>query len=284
MSGGTSPIRTIGALPTQVDNAPSRSTEHGSVDTSADIATGLSRLGHSAAPGPRPPVVRELRAHQSRRHPAIAVPRVLIADDQRLFRLGLEQLLRTDSRVDVVGLAADGDEALRQCARLNPDVVLINIHMPGVGGLAATRRILSLDAGAKVIILTSSALDADVAAAFQAGASGYILKDTEEEALIHSVLAVHLGAQVFTGSRPGDGFGLRGVLAGGGGPDERLTPCERSILELVAAGGANRDIASQLGISEKTVRNHMSHIYEKLQVKGRSGVLLYAMRKGLVNA
>jgi two-component system, NarL family, response regulator LiaR len=251
----------------------------------AESPTALPRLGHPAAvPSPRPSVVRELRGHHGRRQTATVAPRLLIADDQRLFRLGLEQLLRSDQRVEVVGLAADGEEAVRQCELLRPDVVLINIQMPGIGGLAATRRILGLGAAVNVIILTSSALDADVAAAFHAGASGYILKDTEEEALIHSVLAVHLGAQVFTGARPGEGLGLRGVLAGGAEPDEKLTPCERSILQLVAAGGANRDIANQLGISEKTVRNHMSHIYEKLQVRGRSGVLLYAMRKGLVNA
>jgi DNA-binding NarL/FixJ family response regulator len=213
-----------------------------------------------------------------------AVARVLIADDQRLFRLGLEHLLSADTRLEVVGEADDGEEAVRQCEILQPDVVLMNIRMPGLDGIPATRRIVESGSSAKVVILASWDLESDVAAAFQAGASGFILKDTEAEALVRSVLAVHLGAHVFTGARPRQGIGFGGLVPGGPEPEGRLTPSERSILRMVASGVVNRDIAEELGISEKTVRNHMSHIYGKLNVRGRSEALLYAMRTGLVNS
>jgi two-component system, NarL family, response regulator LiaR len=202
------------------------------------------------------------------------IPRVLIADDQRLFRLGLEQLLRAGSRVEVVGQAADGQEAVKQCELLDPDIVLMNISMPGIGGLEATRHIVESGSDSRVVILTSRDVESDVAAAFEAGASGYVLKDTEAEALV--------GAQVLTGG--GREHGFRGIVRGGCETNGRLTPSERSILRLIASGVVNRDIARELGISEKTVRNHVSHIYEKLHVRGRSGALLYAMRTGLVNA
>jgi DNA-binding NarL/FixJ family response regulator len=275
-------MRTVGAMETQragLGGAPSQADV---VDATTGPSVSGTRLGHPAVGGPSGrSVVRELRRHS----PALpaAPARVVIADDEQLFRLGLEQLLRTDPRLEVVGLAADGEEAVQLCERLQPDLVLINFRMPGIGGLAATRRIIGSGCGTKVVILTSSALKADVAAAFHAGARGYIVKDSEGEALVRSLLAVHSGAQVFTGSRTDEGSEWSGVL-GGAEPDVQLTAGEQSILVLVAEGAGNRDIARHLGISEKTVRNHMSHIYRKLQVSGRSGVLLYAMRKGLVNA
>jgi DNA-binding NarL/FixJ family response regulator len=224
-------------------------------------------------------VVRELRPREEQ-----APIRLVLADDQRLFRLGLAQLLSTDSRVEVVGLAADGEEAVRQCEMLRPDVVLLDLRLPGVAGLEATRRILAQDTGTKVVILTASVRDGDVAGAFESGASGYVLKDSEAEALVQSVLAVHLGAQVVTGTRDGQGPSLPGTAHGPAGPEDTLTPSEQSILRLVAAGEGNREIALHMGISEKTVRNHMSHIYDKLDVRDRSGALLYAMHKGLVDA
>ena len=197
---------------------------------------------------------------------------------------GLSQLLGTDPRVEVVGLAADGEEAVHQCELLRPDIALLDLRLPGVAGLEAARRILALDAGTKVVILTASVSEGDVAAAFESGASGYVLKDSEAEVLVQSVLAVDLGAQVVAGTRAGKGPSLPGTARGAAEPEDKLTPSEHSILRLVAAGADNRDIARQMGISEKTVRNHMSHIYDKLDVRDRSGALLYAMRKGLVHA
>jgi DNA-binding NarL/FixJ family response regulator len=228
--------------------------------------------------------VTAVRESLAGRHEQQAPIRIVIADHQRLFRLGLAQLLSADPRVEVVGLAAEGEEAVRLCEGLRPDVVLLDVRMPGLAGLEATRRIISLDAGVKVVILTACVRDGDVAAAFESGASGYVLKDSEAEALVQSVLAVSLGAQVVNGSRDGEGLSLPGTVRGGAGPEDKLTPVERSILRLMAAGEGNRDIARHMGITEKTVRNHMSHIYDKLDVRDRSGALLYAMRKGLVPA
>jgi DNA-binding NarL/FixJ family response regulator len=225
--------------------------------------------------------VRELRASALDGQARI---RLVIADDQRLFRLGLAQLLGADRRVEVVGLAADAEEAVHQCELHRPDVVLLDLRMPGLAGLEATRRILALGEGTKVVILTASVSEGDVAAAFEAGASGYVLKDSDAEVLVQSVLAVDLGAQVVAGARAGKGPNLPGTARGTAEPEDKLTPSEHSILRLVAAGADNRDIARQMGISEKTVRNHMSHIYDKLDVRDRSGALLYAMRKGLVQA
>jgi DNA-binding NarL/FixJ family response regulator len=225
--------------------------------------------------------VRKLHASPPDEHARV---RLVIADNQRLFRLGLAQLLGADARVEVVGLAADAEEAVHQCELHRPDVVLLDHRMPGLEGLEATRRILALDVGAKVVILTASVGDGGVAAAFESGASGYVLKDSEAEALVQSVLAVHLGAQVVTGAQIGRVPSPMGNARGPAGPEDLLTPSEHSILRLVAAGEGNRDIARLMGISEKTVRNHMSHIYDKLDVRDRSGALLYAMRKGLVPA
>jgi DNA-binding NarL/FixJ family response regulator len=233
------------------------------------------------AAAPVTAAVRKLRASPREEQARV---RLVIADDQRLFRLGLAQLLSADARVEVVGLAADGEEAVHQCELHRPDVVLLDLRMPGLAGLETTRRILALDTGSKVVILTASVGDGGVAAAFESGASGYVLKDSEAEALVQSVLAVHLGAQVVTGAQIGEGTSLTGIGRGPAEPEDKLTPSERSILRLVAAGEGNRDIARRMGISEKTVRNHMSHIYDKLDVRDRSGALLYAMRKGLVHA
>jgi DNA-binding NarL/FixJ family response regulator len=235
----------------------------------------------SVSPTPGTAAVHKLRANQREEQARV---RLVIADNQRLFRLGLAQLLGADARVEVVGLAADSEEAVHQCELHQPDVVLLDYRMPGVAGLETARRILSLDVGTKVVILSASVADCGVAAAFESGASGYVLKDSEAEALVQSVLAVHLGAQVLIGPQIGQGQSLMSTARGPSGPEDKLTPSEHSILRLVAAGADNRDIARQMGISEKTVRNHMSHIYDKLDVRDRSGALLYAMRKGLVPA
>jgi DNA-binding NarL/FixJ family response regulator len=267
--------------PTQSTRSGARPDLDGSADRGLATPNDLNqteRLGMvPAMPGA---VVHELPTSLREEQPI----RLLIADDQRLFRLGLAQLLGADSRVEVVGLASDGEEAVLQCEELRPDVAMLDLRMTGVNGLEATRRIVALDAGIKVVILTASVRDGDVACAFESGASGYVLKDSDADALVQSVLAVHLGAQVVTGTRDGHGPSLPGTARAPGGPEDKLTPSEHSILRLVAAGHANREIARQMGISEKTVRNHMSHIYDKLDVRDRSGALLFAINKGLVEA
>jgi DNA-binding NarL/FixJ family response regulator len=204
----------------------------------------------------------------------------LVADDQMLFRSGLARLLAEDPRVEVVGEAVDGIDAVEQCGLLQPDVVLMDIRMPQMDGLAATERIVSSGGATKVLILTTFETETEVVGAMKAGARGYILKDSSAETVISSVLAVALGGQVIAStvaSRLFDTDGRRVRRS-----EECLTPRETEILSLIASGDSNKQIARRLCIADKTVRNHLSHIYEKLQVSDRSQAVLFAVKKGLV--
>ncbi len=208
--------------------------------------------------------------------------RVLIADDQTLFRTGLARLLAEDPRVRVVAEAGDGVEAVRRCREMEPDVVLMDIKMPNLDGIKATEQILATLPDTPVLILTSFEADAHVLAALRAGASGYVLKDSEPEAIITSILAVRSGERVMAGAIAQR---VLGMLTGDTTPKDfydGLTAREIEILKLIAGGAANKQIAYKLAISEKTVRNHISNMYEKLQIFDRSQAVLYAARKGLV--
>jgi DNA-binding NarL/FixJ family response regulator len=207
---------------------------------------------------------------------------VVIADDQGLFRAGLARLLAEDPGVEVVGLAADGVEAVERCAELGPDVVLMDLKMPRMDGLEATARILQTAPSTKVLVLTTFNHDSEVLAALKAGASGYILKDSPIEAVVGSVVAVKHGEQVLPGAAAPRMAGRNSPGARTELVHDELTPRETEILGLIAEGVTNKQIARRLEISEKTVRNHLSHIYEKLQISDRSQALLYAMRKGMV--
>jgi DNA-binding NarL/FixJ family response regulator len=208
--------------------------------------------------------------------------RVLIADDQTLFRSGLARLLGEDPRVEVVGQAADGAEAVQSVAALQPDVVLMDLKMPNVDGIEATRRILAQYPGTKVLVLTTFDADSYVLQALRAGASGYVLKDSQPAAIVSSILAVVAGERVMANAVANR---VLDMLTGSTSPKEfydGLTAREVEILKLLATGQANKQIARRLSISEKTVRNHVSHMYEKLQIYDRSQAVLYAVRKGLV--
>jgi DNA-binding NarL/FixJ family response regulator len=211
-----------------------------------------------------------------------APARVLIADDQTLFRRGLARLLEEDSRVTLVGQAANGTEAVQKAATLKPDVVLMDLRMPGVDGAEATRKILADQPGVRILILSSFDADSYVLQALGAGASGYILKDAEPSAIVSSILAVMSGERVMAGAVANR---VLDMVTGTSTPKEfydGLTDREIEIMKLMAAGKANKAIAYSLKISEKTVRNHISHIYEKLQIYDRAQVVLYAVRKALV--
>jgi DNA-binding NarL/FixJ family response regulator len=212
--------------------------------------------------------------------------RVLIADDQTLFRVGLARLLDADSRIEVVAEAADGLEAVEQCERLSPDVVLMDLKMPGMDGIEATRCIKALGKGTKVMVLTTFNSDSEVLSALRAGATGYLLKDAQAEALICSVIAVSMGEQVLSGPVATSMASGRGAAAANGARSsdahDHLTERELEILRLIAGGVSNKQIARQLVISDKTVRNHLSNIYGKLNIGDRSQAVLYAMRKGMV--
>jgi DNA-binding NarL/FixJ family response regulator len=211
-----------------------------------------------------------------------APARVLIADDQTLFRRGLARLLEEDPRVTLVGQAANGTEAVQKAATLKPDVVLMDLRMPGVDGAEATRKILAEQPGVRILILSSFDADSYVLQALGAGASGYILKDAEPSAIVSSILAVISGERVMAGAVANR---VLDMVTGTSTPKEfydGLTDREIEIMKLMAAGKANKAIAYGLKISEKTVRNHISHIYEKLQIYDRAQVVLYAVRKALV--
>jgi DNA-binding NarL/FixJ family response regulator len=210
------------------------------------------------------------------------VVRVLIADDQTLFRSGLARLLETDPRVDVVGEAVDGADAVQRAATLKPDVILMDLKMPNLDGIEATRRIVSEHPEIKILVLTTFDADSYIMQALRAGASGYVLKDAQPAAIVSSILAVQSGERVMAS---GVANRVLDMLTGTTTPKEfydGLTAREIEILKLLATGQANKQIAFKLHISEKTVRNHVSHMYEKLQIYDRSQAVLYAVRKGLV--
>ncbi len=210
------------------------------------------------------------------------VARVLIADDQTLFRSGLARLLDEDPRITLVGQAADGLDAVKKTAALKPDVVLMDLRMPGLDGAEATQQIVRDHPEVKVLILSTFEADTYVLQALKAGASGYILKDAEPSAVASSIMAVLSGERVMAGAVANR---VLDMLTGASTPKEfydGLTAREVEILKLMAGGQANKQIAFNLKISEKTVRNHISHIYEKLQIYDRSQAVLYAVKKALV--
>jgi len=206
---------------------------------------------------------------------------VAIVDDHMLFRAGLRRLLCENERIQVVAEAADGASAVELCLHHRPQVVLMDVRMPGMDGVEATRRIVELDLGIIVLVLTGSDSEQHVIQTLRAGARGYMLKDTPPESVVRAVIAAAEGEVVLAGSA------ARRVIDGAFGrhqePLDGLTPREFEIFALMAEGVPNKKIAQQLGINEKTVRNHVSHVYDKLGVDGRSTALLYGLDKGLGN-
>lgn len=208
--------------------------------------------------------------------------RVLIADDHRLFRSGMRALLAVAGGLDVVAEAEDGAEALELAARLNPDVIVMDIQMPRLSGLEATRHLMRGPRPPGVLILSMFDDDDNVFSAMQAGARGYLLKGAAPEDLLRAIEAVARGEALFG---PGIAQRLMRYFAGAHGvtraafPD--LTDREREVLSLIAQGQRNPAIARHLDLSEKTVRNHITSIYSKLQVGSRAEAALKAQEAGL---
>ena len=208
--------------------------------------------------------------------------RVLIVDDNALFRLGLKKLLKEERRLEVVADAADGSEAVEMSARYKPDVVLMDSRMPTMDGIEAMRRIAADQPDVKVLFLSSFENEADVLHALRGGAGGYVLKDAMPDEIINGILAVDSGGRVLAESVA---HRMVEIASGGRKPDDNtdgMTSREVEVLKLMSSGLANKQIGYRLKISEKTVRNHISHIYEKIGVVDRAQAALYAVRKGLI--
>ena len=204
---------------------------------------------------------------------------VLIIEDQTLMRQGLRTLLDLESGMTVVGEAADGQSGLRLALELRPDVVLMDVQMPGLTGVEATAALCAAWAAARVIILTTFDRDDYVFQAIRAGAQGYLLKDAPADDLIRTIRRVHAGEtfiQPEIASRT-----LRELLRPQQSPLEPLSDREREVLVLLAQGASNREIADRLVISEGTVKNHVSNILGKLQAENRTQAAEIARRYGL---
>jgi len=205
--------------------------------------------------------------------------RILIADDHSVVRQGLRMFLALDAGLEVVGEAADGVEALRLARELRPDVVLMDLIMPGMDGTAATAAIRAEMPDTEVVALTSVLEDASVIGAVRAGAIGYLLKNTEADALRKAIRAAAAGQVQLS---PEAAARLMREVRAPESP-EALSERETEVLRLVAQGRANKQIAAQLHIGEKTVKTHVSNILAKLGVQSRTQAALYAVRIGLVS-
>jgi NarL family two-component system response regulator LiaR len=208
---------------------------------------------------------------------------VLIADDHAVVREGLRSFLDVQEGVEVVGEAEDGEAAVAAVERLVPDVVLMDLVMPQMDGLAALRRLREISPSTRVVVLTSYAQDEKVLAAIRAGAAGYLLKDVRPPELVE---AIRRAADGEAWLHPTAAARLMRELAERGAAEEadaaRLTPRELEVLRLIAQGKSNKAIAAELVVSEKTVKTHVSNILAKLHLADRTQAALYAVRQRLV--
>lgn len=209
--------------------------------------------------------------------------RIVLADDHQLFRDGLSSLLQRSPGFDVVGQAADGLEVVRLCHELRPDVVLLDISMPGLNGIEATRRITAEAPGTRVLILSMHADRRFVAETLRAGARGYLLKDTaytEVQRAIHEVMHGHVHLAPAITDVVAEEFAGR-ARTPEASAFQRLSPREREVLQLLAEGRATKEIAGELAVSGKTIETHRRQIMEKLGLHSVAELTKYAIREGL---
>lgn len=208
--------------------------------------------------------------------------RVLIADDHPVFRDGLATLLEPHPDIQVVGRAADGAEAVALAASVNPDVVVMDIQMPNVNGIEATRQIVASQPGVGILVFTMGEDDGTLLSAMRAGARGYLVKGASQDEVTRAITAVHAGGVVFgasLASRIGELLAPSAAREATQFP--MLTEREREVLDLIAAGRSNGQIASELFLAPKTVRNNVSAILSKLQATDRAEVIIRARDAGL---
>jgi DNA-binding NarL/FixJ family response regulator len=211
--------------------------------------------------------------------------RVVIADDQALVRAGFHMILDAEADIEVVAEACDGEEAIAAWRRLHPDVILMDVRMPVLDGLEATRRIMADGNGCQVIMLTTFDLDEYVYAALQAGASGFLLKDVTPKGLVASVRLIASGDALLAPSitrRLVERFARPSPAPFGSGALSDLTPRELEVLRLMARGLSNAEIADALVVSEATVKTHVAHLLPKLGLRDRVQAVVFAYESGLV--
>ncbi|GAA2259892.1 response regulator transcription factor [Glycomyces scopariae] len=204
--------------------------------------------------------------------------RVLIADDHPVVRDGLRGMFASGGDIEVVGEASDGREAVDRALALEPDVVLMDLRMPGTDGVTAIRELASLGASARVLVLTTYDTDSDVLPAIEAGASGYLLKDASPDELRRAIRAAHEGGTVLAPSVASVLMAQVRRPAAAGPLSER----ELEVLSLIAKGRGNRETAAELFISEATVKTHLMHVYAKLEVNDRAAAVAVAYERGLL--
>jgi DNA-binding NarL/FixJ family response regulator len=203
--------------------------------------------------------------------------RVLIADDHGVVREGLKRMIGDGSEFEIVGEASDGGQAVELYARLSPDVVVMDLRMPVLGGVEATLRILARDAGAKVLVLTTYDTDADILYAVEAGAVGYLLKDSDPEDIRHGIRAAKRGETVLSPS-----VARRILSKASNRATDRLTPAEVEIIRNVAAGSSNKQIAAKLRVSGATVKSQLASVFRKLDAKDRASATAKAISLGYI--
>lgn len=205
--------------------------------------------------------------------------RVLIVDDQPLICDGISKLLEGEKEIQVIGTAYSGEEAIEKANKLKPDIILMDIRMPGIDGIEATKIIKSNNPSIQIIAISVYEEDELVIQMFQAGAVGYILKDISLENLVKAIKNVYRGNAIIN---PRISRKLLGMLIGDKNTDLALTTREIEILREVARGKSNREIGEKLYLSESTVKTHISHIFQKIGVRSRSEAILYAVKRGLI--
>ena len=210
--------------------------------------------------------------------------RILIAEDHPLFRKGVISLLSSVPDFEVIGEAKTGEEAVARAADLQPDVILMDLQMPEVDGIEATRRILQQSPSVRILVVTLFEDEDSVFMALRAGARGYVLKDADEEEMVHAIRAVGKGEAIFSPNVATRMLSYFAASPPGGAPPQAfptLTDREREILQLIAQGHPNPSIARQLSLSTKTIGNYVSNIFTKLQVADRAQAIIRAREAGL---